>query len=37
VEQAGEDLVLHVRDNGIWIDPQLQPLVFGLFHKLDSG
>ena len=37
VEQAGEELVLHVRDNGIGIDPELQPLVFGLFHKLDPG
>jgi len=35
VEQAGEELALHVRDNGIGIDPQVQPLVFGLFHKLD--
>jgi PAS domain S-box-containing protein len=35
VKQAGEELVLHVRDNGIGIDPELQPLVFGLFHKLD--
>jgi signal transduction histidine kinase len=35
VEQAGEELVLHVRDNGIGIDPELQPLLFGLFHKLD--
>jgi signal transduction histidine kinase len=35
VEQAGEELVLHVRDNGIGIDPELQPLVFGMFHKLD--
>jgi PAS domain S-box-containing protein len=37
VEQAGEELVIHVRDNGIGIDPELQPLVFGLFHKLDPG
>jgi PAS domain S-box-containing protein len=35
VEQAGEELVLHVRDNGIGIDPQLQPMLFSLFHKLD--
>lgn len=37
VEQAGEELVLFVRDNGIGIDPQLQPLLFGLFYKLDPG
>jgi len=37
VEEAGEELVLHVRDNGIGIDPELPPLVFGLFHKLDPG
>ena len=35
VEQTGEELVLHVRDNGIGIDPQVQPLLFSLFHKLD--
>jgi len=37
VEQAGEELVLHVHDNGIGIDPESQPLVFGLFHKLDPS
>ena len=37
MEQVGEELVLHVRDNGIGIDPRLQPMLFGLFHKLDSG
>jgi len=37
VEQAGGELVLHVRDNGIGIGPEFQPLVFGLFHKLDPG
>ena len=37
VEQAGEELVFHVGDNGIGIDPQLQWLIFGLFHKLDPG
>ena len=35
VEHTGEDLVLFVRDNGIGIDPQLQPMLFGLFNKLD--
>jgi len=34
-EQAGDETVLFVRDNGIGIDPQVQPLVFDLFHKLD--
>ena len=37
VEQAGEELVLYVRDNGIGIGPEVQPLIFGLFHKLDPG
>ena len=37
VEQAGGELVLHVRDNGIGIGPEFQLLVFGLFHKLDPG
>jgi PAS domain S-box-containing protein len=37
VEQAGDELVLFVRDNGIGIDPRLQPMLFGLFHKLDPG
>jgi len=37
VEQVGEELALHVRDNGIGIDPRLQPMLFGLFHKLDPG
>ncbi len=35
VERAGEELALYVRDNGAGIDPEVQPLVFGLFHKLD--
>ena len=35
VEQAGGDLVLFVRDNGIGIDPRFQPKLFGLFEKLD--
>jgi PAS domain S-box-containing protein len=37
VEQAGEELALYMRDNGIGIGPEVQPLVFGLFHKLDPG
>jgi signal transduction histidine kinase len=35
VEQAGEEPVLFVRDNGIGIDPHLQPMLFRLFHKLN--
>jgi PAS domain S-box-containing protein len=37
VEQAGEEMVFYVRDNGIGIGPEVQPLIFGLFHKLDPG
>ncbi len=37
VEQAGEEMVLYVSDNGIGISPEAQPSVFGLFHKLDPG
>jgi PAS domain S-box-containing protein len=37
VEQVGEELALFVCDNGIGIDPRLQPMLFGLFHKLDPG
>jgi len=35
VEQTGEEIVLYVRDNGIGIDPQVQPILFSLFQKLD--
>ena len=35
--QAGEEMVLYVRDNGIGIAPEVQPLIFNLFHKLDPS
>jgi len=35
VEQAGGEMVLYVRDNGIGIDPRVQPILFSLFQKLD--
>jgi signal transduction histidine kinase len=36
-EQAGEEIVLFVRDNGMGIDPKHQPKLFGLFEKLNPG
>ena len=35
MEEAGDELVLFVRDNGMGIDPRYQPKLFGLFEKLD--
>ncbi|MDD4891372.1 MAG: ATP-binding protein [Phycisphaerae bacterium] len=35
VEQACDETLLFVRDNGIGIDPRHQPKLFGLFEKLD--
>jgi PAS domain S-box-containing protein len=37
MEQAGEEMALYVRDNGIGISRELRPLVFGLFRKLDPA
>ncbi len=37
VEQAGGEVVIFVRDNGVGIDPRHRPKLFGLFEKLDPG
>lgn len=36
-EQAGENLIFYVRDNGIGIDSRHLPKLFGLFEKLNPG
>jgi PAS domain S-box-containing protein len=36
-DEVGGETALFVRDNGIGIDPQFQPRIFGLFEKLDPG
>jgi signal transduction histidine kinase len=35
-EPQGDNLLCHVRDNGIGIDPRYHDLVFGLFERLDA-
>ncbi len=37
VDEVGGETVLFVRDNGIGIDPQYQPKIFGPFEKLNPG
>lgn len=37
VEQEGAELVFHVRDNGMGIDPRFRHKVFDLFEKLEPG
>jgi PAS domain S-box-containing protein len=36
VEEAGEEVVFFVRDNGMGIDPRYRQKIFGLFEKLDG-
>lgn len=36
VEEAGEEVVFFVRDNGMGIDPRYRQKIFGLFEKLDA-
>jgi PAS domain S-box-containing protein len=37
VEESGGELVLYVRDNGIGLDPNFSPRLFGLFEKFDPA
>ncbi len=35
--REGDRVIVHVRDNGIGIDPKYHETVFGLFDRLDTG
>jgi signal transduction histidine kinase len=37
VELSGDELVIHVRDHGVGIDPGDQPAIFERFHQLDQS
>jgi signal transduction histidine kinase len=36
-ELSGDELVIHVRDHGVGIDPGDQPAIFERFHQLDQS
>jgi signal transduction histidine kinase len=36
-ELSGDELVIHVRDRGVGIDPGDQPAIFERFHQLDQS
>jgi CheY-like chemotaxis protein/two-component sensor histidine kinase len=37
VERQGSDALIHVKDNGIGISPQMLPRIFGMFQQLDRS
>jgi len=37
VESVDRETVLFVRDNGIGLDPEFEPRLFGMFEKLDAA